>query len=188
MALSGNVADSPGRIATALGADLTDNTNAQRLASIGEMEISDLDSLTAGQFYRQLVSDIGQQLSIKQMSQSSTENLVQSLTNQQSEISGVDINDEAAQMLVFEQMFQAMAKYLSTVQFHAGKPYGYIVIADLRGDDNMSGILNNVYNNISFALARQTEALSRLQEQASTGSRINRPSDDPSTAYQYSHA
>jgi flagellar hook-associated protein 1 FlgK len=41
---------------------------------------------------------------------------VQSLTNQQSEISGVDINDEAAQMIVFEQMFQASAKYLSTVQ------------------------------------------------------------------------
>jgi flagellar hook-associated protein 1 FlgK len=50
------------------------------------------------------------------LSKSSYENLVQSLTNQQSEISGVDINDEAAQMIVFEQMFQASAKYLSTVQ------------------------------------------------------------------------
>jgi flagellar hook-associated protein 1 FlgK len=116
MALSDNVADSPGRIATALGADLTDNTNAVRLASIAEMEIGDLNSLTAGQFYRQLVTNIGQQLSVKQMSQSSIENLVQSLTNQQGEISGVDINDEAAQMLVFEQMFQAMSKYLGTVQ------------------------------------------------------------------------
>jgi flagellar hook-associated protein 3 FlgL len=48
----------------------------------------------------------------------------------------------------------------------------------------MSGILNSVYNNISFTLARQTEALFRLQEQATTGSRINRPSDDPSTGYQ----
>jgi flagellar hook-associated protein 3 FlgL len=48
----------------------------------------------------------------------------------------------------------------------------------------MSGILNSVYNNISFSLARQSEALTRLQEQATTGSRINRPSDDPSTGYQ----
>jgi flagellar hook-associated protein 3 FlgL len=47
----------------------------------------------------------------------------------------------------------------------------------------MSGILNNVYNNISFALARHTEALAKLQEQVSTGSRVNRPSDDPSIAY-----
>jgi flagellar hook-associated protein FlgK len=41
--------------------------------------------------------------------------VVQNLTNQQSEISSVDVNDEAAQMLVFQQMFQAMAKYLNTV-------------------------------------------------------------------------
>jgi flagellar hook-associated protein FlgK len=114
--LAGNVADSPGRIATSLGAGMTDNTNALRLASLGELEIDELDSITAGQFYRKLVTDIGQQVSIKQMTQSNAENLMQSLTNQQSDISGVDINDEAAQMLVFEQMFQAMAKYLGTVQ------------------------------------------------------------------------
>lgn len=48
----------------------------------------------------------------------------------------------------------------------------------------MSGTLNSIYNNISFALHLHTEELSRLQEQASTGSRINRPSDDSSCAYQ----
>jgi flagellar hook-associated protein 3 FlgL len=48
----------------------------------------------------------------------------------------------------------------------------------------MSGTLSTVYNNISFALHLHTDALSRLQEQASTGSRINRPSDDSSSAYQ----
>ena len=47
----------------------------------------------------------------------------------------------------------------------------------------MSGIMNNIYNNVTFALQRHMEALYRLQEQASTGSRINRPSDDPSAAY-----
>ena len=115
MSLASDIADTPGRIATAMGSDLTDNANARRLASVGETEISGLNSLTAGQFYRQLVSGIGQQLSVKQTSQSNTETLVQSLYSQQSEISGVDTNDEAARMLVFEQMFQAMAKYLTTV-------------------------------------------------------------------------
>ena len=47
----------------------------------------------------------------------------------------------------------------------------------------MSGTLNNIYNNVSFALHLHTEALARLQEQASTGSRISRASDDPSAAY-----
>ncbi|MFC1781255.1 flagellar hook-associated protein FlgL [Planctomycetota bacterium] len=48
----------------------------------------------------------------------------------------------------------------------------------------MSGTLNNIYNNASYALALHTESLTRLQEQVSTGSRINRISDDSSTAYQ----
>jgi len=48
----------------------------------------------------------------------------------------------------------------------------------------MSGSLNNIYNNVSFALQLHTEAMARLQEQASTGARINRASDDPSAAYQ----
>jgi flagellar hook-associated protein 3 len=47
----------------------------------------------------------------------------------------------------------------------------------------MSGTLNSIYNNVSYALYLHTEALARLQEQVSTGSRINRASDDPSAAY-----
>lgn len=47
----------------------------------------------------------------------------------------------------------------------------------------MSGTLGNIYNNVNFALNLNSEAMTRLQEQASTGSRLNRTSDDPSTAY-----
>jgi flagellar hook-associated protein 3 FlgL len=47
----------------------------------------------------------------------------------------------------------------------------------------MSGSLNNIYNNVSFALNLHTESMAVLQEQASTGSRINRVSDDPTAAY-----
>jgi len=50
------------------------------------------------------------------MRQESIGAIVQSLSAQQSEISGVNINDEAVQLLVFEQMFQAMAKYINTIQ------------------------------------------------------------------------
>ena len=47
----------------------------------------------------------------------------------------------------------------------------------------MSGTLSNIYNNVSFALHLHADAMADLQEQASTGSRINRVSDDPSAAY-----
>jgi len=48
----------------------------------------------------------------------------------------------------------------------------------------MSGSLSSIYDNISLALYLHSQAMARLQEQASTGVRINRASDDPSAAYQ----
>lgn len=47
----------------------------------------------------------------------------------------------------------------------------------------MSGSLNNIYNNVSYALYLHSVEMTKLQEQVTTGSRINRPSDDPSCSY-----
>jgi len=47
----------------------------------------------------------------------------------------------------------------------------------------MSEILSNIHYNVGFALSKHAEAMARLQEQAATGSRINRVSDAPSEAY-----
>lgn len=47
----------------------------------------------------------------------------------------------------------------------------------------MGQTLGNIYNNVNFALNLHAEAMARLQEQASTGARINRVSDGPSSAY-----
>jgi len=116
MAVCSEIVRSPGRIATALGPDKTDNTNALRMKNSRNHAADSLNAMTPGEFYRRLVTDTGQQISIKQIRQDSVEAILQSLANQESEISGVDINDEAAQMLVFEQMFNALARYLSTVQ------------------------------------------------------------------------
>ncbi len=116
IAVCSDIADAPGRVATALGADMTDNANASRLAGLRDQDVSSLGAMTPGEFYHRMITDIGQQLSVKQMCRDNIEVMVQNLLNQQSEVSGVDINDEAAQLLIFEQMFQAMAKYMATIQ------------------------------------------------------------------------
>ena len=48
----------------------------------------------------------------------------------------------------------------------------------------MAGSIQNTHRNVSYALAVHSRDLTRLQEQASTGSRVNRISDDPSVAFQ----
>jgi flagellar hook-associated protein 3 FlgL len=47
----------------------------------------------------------------------------------------------------------------------------------------MSGSLSGIYESISYALQLHGRSISLLQEQASTGNRINRASDGPSEAY-----
>jgi len=115
IAVCSDIAAEPGRIATALGPEMTDNSNALRLVGMKDLTVSSLSDMTAGEFYHRLVTELGQQLTVRQMQQDNIEVVVQNLTNQQSEISGVDINDEAARLLIFEQMFQAMAKYINTI-------------------------------------------------------------------------
>jgi flagellar hook-associated protein 1 len=111
-----DIINSSGRIAVACGSDMTDNTNISRLAGLSNESVTDLDSMTIGDFYHQMVTDIGSVLSSKETMENSLDTLVKNLTDQQSDISGVDINQQAAQMLVYEQMFNAMAKYLNNVQ------------------------------------------------------------------------
>ncbi len=103
----------PARIGSAIGPDMTDNKNILRMAQFKDQAV--INNLTCGQFYRQMITDTAQQLSVKRLRQDNLEVMIQNLTNRQNQISGVDINEEAAQLLVFEQMFQAMAKYMTTV-------------------------------------------------------------------------
>jgi flagellar hook-associated protein 1 FlgK len=86
------------------------------MLAVKDEAIGDLGSLTCGEFYRRLAAEVGQEVSLRQMRQNNLEQLVQSLSSRQGDISGVDINEEAAQLLVFEQMFQAMAKYITIIQ------------------------------------------------------------------------
>ena len=116
MAVCSDISSTPSRIATYLGADMTDNSNAFRMAGLKDQPLSILNNTAPGDFYRGLVTSIGQQVSLKGTQRENIEMMTQNLANQQAELSGVNINDEAAQMLVFEQMYQAMAKFLSTVQ------------------------------------------------------------------------
>ncbi len=115
MAVSADLIADSKRVAVALGAEMDDNANAERMADVRDDAITDLGSLTCGEYYRQMVTDIGQQLSLKQMRQDNLEIMMLNLSNQQAETSGVNINDEATQLLIFEQMFQAMAKYMNTI-------------------------------------------------------------------------
>jgi flagellar hook-associated protein FlgK len=107
-----SVLDSPQRLATSVSAKMTDSYNINRIANLKDQSVDSLDSLSPVEFYQRIVSDLGQEINIKKMGEQNLQSMVQNLENQQTEISGVDINEQAAQLLVFQQMYQAMSKYM----------------------------------------------------------------------------
>jgi flagellar hook-associated protein 1 FlgK len=110
------IAGTPDRIATAYGVDLTDNAAALRLAAVRDQGLDSLTGMTPSEYYHRIVANIGQQVDLRESRQSNVEAMIQNLENRRSEISDVNINDEAAQLMIFEKMFQAVAKYLATLQ------------------------------------------------------------------------
>ncbi|MBN2590867.1 MAG: flagellar hook-associated protein FlgK [Sedimentisphaerales bacterium] len=116
ISVNSNISDDPKLIATSIGPEMTDNENVLRFAELKDIKMENLNSMTFGDFYRKLVTDIGIDISTRNILQDNMQASIQNFTNQQGEISGVNLNDEAAKLLVFEQMFQGMAKYLGTLQ------------------------------------------------------------------------
>jgi flagellar hook-associated protein 1 FlgK len=110
------ILDAPDRIATAFGGDLADNVGALRLAAVRDEMREDLAGMTPGEYYQKIVADLGQQVALKEARQENVEVMRQNLLKQRDDLSAVNINDEAAQMLLLQQMFQAVAKYLSSLQ------------------------------------------------------------------------
>lgn len=116
MVLCPGVADDLTRIAIAQGPDMTDTHGLKQMIDLRTASIEDLSGLTFDEYYRRFVSDLGQTIYLKDMQHENAANISQSLANQQAEISGVDINEQATQMIIYEQMFQIMAKYIETIQ------------------------------------------------------------------------
>lgn len=60
--------------------------------------------------------EVGQKISVLDMQSGNTEEIIRSLEEQRDEASSVDVNEQASLMIVYERMFQAMAKYLKFCQ------------------------------------------------------------------------
>lgn len=111
-----NILSDPSRIATSIGPEMNDSKNIIRMAELATQDWDGLENKSPSEYFKGIISLLGQQISLKDMEHSNLTSLLQNLANQQDSVSGVNINDEAAQMLVFERMFQATGKYIQTVK------------------------------------------------------------------------
>jgi flagellar hook-associated protein 1 FlgK len=103
------ITSDPGQIAAAGFGDGTgDNSNATAMANIGNQ--ATVAGQTPSDFYSQFVSDLGSTVSEVQTENTAQSASVTQLQTQQSSLSSVNLNDEAASMQQFERAYQAASE------------------------------------------------------------------------------
>jgi flagellar hook-associated protein 1 FlgK len=113
IAVRQEIMSQPGLIACSQGLEGQDNGNILRMSRLADAEAPALNGMTPPDFYHDFVAGIGEAVSTAQNRRQHLQNVLQHLTQQRDKISGVDVNVEAAKLLVFERLYQGMAKFLS---------------------------------------------------------------------------
>ncbi|MDR3675870.1 MAG: flagellar hook-associated protein FlgK [Acidobacteriota bacterium] len=90
-----------------------DNGNATALAGLQDKAI--VSGQTAGSFYSNLIDQVGNTVSNSTSEQEAIGLVLQQLTNQQSAVSGVSLDEEATNLISYQRAYEAAARVISTV-------------------------------------------------------------------------
>ncbi|MEW6749565.1 MAG: flagellar hook-associated protein FlgK [Candidatus Latescibacterota bacterium] len=113
--LSEEVAGDLGAIAASADGHQGDNGTALAISGLRERAVLDSGTMTIEGFYRQLLGEVGAR---SQEAQTMAENhrlFAQQIENRRQSIQGVSLNDEAAQLVLFQRAYQAAARTVSIV-------------------------------------------------------------------------
>ncbi|MBB5500697.1 flagellar hook-associated protein FlgK [Paraburkholderia sp. MM5384-R2] len=93
-----------------------DGRNAQLLSNLTSAQALDGGTSTLTGAYASYVNNIGNQTTQIQTSATAQSTLVTQITSAQQSVSGVNINEEAANLLQYQQLYQANSKVIQTAQ------------------------------------------------------------------------
>lgn len=92
---------------------VSDNRNALLLAGLSTQPLMAAGTATYGDLYSELVADVSSQTNQAEISSRAQQNLFQRSLEARAEKSGVNLDEEAANMLQFQQAYQAAARVIS---------------------------------------------------------------------------
>ncbi len=93
-----------------------DGRNALALSNLSTTKSMNGGTVTLTGAYANYVNDIGNQTNQIQTSSTAQASLVTQITTAQQSVSGVNINEEAANLLQYQQLYQANSKVIQTAQ------------------------------------------------------------------------
>ena len=103
----------PDQIAASSDGAPGDNGNATALANLQNQSL--VSGQTAGDYYSNLIDQVGNDVSNATSEQTAVGLVLQQLTNQQGSVSGVSLDEEATNLVMYQQAYEAAARVISTV-------------------------------------------------------------------------
>jgi flagellar hook-associated protein 1 FlgK len=107
--------NNPAGIAAGCTADSGDGSNATAISNLENTPSAAFGGNTMAQTWQTTVSGIGIDASNATQTQQSAQSMVDTLTTQEQAISGVSLDEEAAKVLQYQQLYEASARYMTTV-------------------------------------------------------------------------
>ncbi len=92
-----------------------DNSNAAAMVALRDSRVFGDGTLSAEEFLQSIVSDVGSQTSSLRDRSESQELLVQQLSNQRQRLSGVNLDEEAVNLITYQRTFQASARFIGII-------------------------------------------------------------------------
>lgn len=93
----------------------TDNQNAARLLGLRDGALTDLGDQTMGEFYGNLISDVGRETASSQLALDTQTSLLDSVRSRLEQVRGVSVDEELADLQRYQQAYQAAARYITAV-------------------------------------------------------------------------
>jgi flagellar hook-associated protein 1 FlgK len=91
------------------------NSNARLLAGIGDEKILGGGTATLGQYYSDLVFTVGSQARTAKDASETQGNILLQLQNQRDSLSGVNLDEEAVNVIKYQKAYEASARYISVL-------------------------------------------------------------------------
>ncbi len=115
MGVNGEIVDDPSLLAGARSNVPGDNSNALAMAALRDTLVASEGDQTIEEAYRSLVADIAVRTRASKDALANRKALAEQVQNQRDRISGVNIDEEAVQMISYQRAFQATARFLGVV-------------------------------------------------------------------------
>ena len=115
IAVRNELARTPGLLAAAQDHTAGDNTNAAAIAQLRHESSDDIAGLSLSEYWNRHVEEYGARLAAASERVVASGTVRQSLEQQQQSVSGVNVDEEAIDLIRYQRAYQASARFLSVV-------------------------------------------------------------------------